>query len=96
MCCIGKYGVQPIIEYYTGEQTRINSKGFANVSVENTGSVDAYLGEFKSPLEQGQIECFSVSLLPMTEDLPLSWAQNTNPLSGRIKVIKYKITELCN
>mgnify|MGYP000356639717 CR=1 FL=1 len=96
MCCVGKYGVQPIIEYYTAEATRISSKGFANVTVENIGSIDAYLGEFKSPLEQGEIECFSVSELPMTEDIPVSWAENTNVLSGRLKVKKFKIIELCN
>lgn len=96
MCCIGKYQAQPIIEYYTGEATRIITKGFAGVSVENIGSLDAYLGEFKSPLEQGQIECFSVSLLPMSSDMHLSWAQNNNPLLGRIKVKKYKIIEVCN
>ncbi|HEY1046514.1 MAG TPA: hypothetical protein VGF79_08745 [Bacteroidia bacterium] len=96
MCCIGKYQAQPIIEYYSAEANKIITKGFAGVSVENIGTIDAFLGEFKSPLEQGQIECFNLSMIEMSIDLPISWAQNNNPLLGRIKVKKYKLIEVCS
>jgi hypothetical protein len=95
MCCIGKFGVQPIIEFYTADATRIITNGFANVSVENIGSIDAFLGEFASPLGQGEIECFSVAELPLSVDLPLTWAANNNVLLGRIKVKKYKLIPIC-
>jgi hypothetical protein len=95
MCCIGKYGIQPIIEFYTADANRIMTNGFANVSIENIGSIDAFLGEFKSPLEQGEIECFGAAELPLTLDIALSWAENTNVLQGKLKVKKYKIIKLC-
>ena len=95
MCCIGKYGIQPIIEFYTGEAKRIITNGFSNVTIENIGSIDAFLGQFKSPLEQGEIECFGVAELPLSVDIPISWAENTNVLQGRIKVKKYKLIPVC-